>query len=96
MKFFFQDKTSMLEFTDRNIVTNKTDMVKAILYGSAENISFLLKGFLKRNHKRGIWMVSLCPKELTKGVLGMGFKYVRVWTGNHNIVVLFTKKLRQD
>lgn len=92
MKFFFQNKTVMLEFTDRSIVTNKIDMVKAILYGSIENIPFLLKGFLKRNLKREIWMVALCPKELSEAVLGMGFKHARVWTGNHNVVVLFTKK----
>jgi hypothetical protein len=93
MKFFFQDKTVMLEFIDRSIATKKIDMVKAILYGSIDNIPFLLKGFLKKNLRDEVCTVALCPKELVEEVLGMGFEYGRVWTGNHNIVVLFTKKL---
>ncbi|MFX0173250.1 MAG: GNAT family N-acetyltransferase [Candidatus Hodarchaeota archaeon] len=92
MKFFFHDKTIMLEFVDRSIATNKIDMAKTILYGSIENIPFLLKGFIKRNLKLEVSKVALCPKELTEAVLGMGFQYARVWTGNHNVVVLFTKK----
>ncbi|MFX0051863.1 MAG: hypothetical protein ACFFAJ_08675 [Candidatus Hodarchaeota archaeon] len=93
MKFFFHNKTVMLEFLDRSIATNKIDMAKAILYGSIENIPFLLKGFIKRNLKLEVPKLALCSKELIEAVLGIGFQYARVWTGNHNVVVLFTKKI---
>jgi len=93
MKFFFKNKTVMLEFLDKNMATNKIEIAKAILYGTKENVPYLMKGFLKRNIRRKIWICALCPKELIEEVLGMGFKYGRVWNGNHNIVVLFTKNL---
>lgn len=93
MKFFFQDKTIMLEFIDTSIATGEIDGAKAILYGSKDNVSKLVKGFLKRNLKLNVWICALYPKEMSDELLKLGFKNAHVWTGNHNIVVLFTKNL---
>ncbi|NHJ38474.1 MAG: hypothetical protein FK731_00470 [Asgard group archaeon] len=93
MKFFFEDKTVLMEIRDTSIVTGEIAAVKGILYGSNENVAKLVKGFLKRNHDPKVMILILCPKELSEEVLKTGFKNAEVQTGNHNIVVLFTKDL---
>jgi N-acetylglutamate synthase-like GNAT family acetyltransferase len=93
MKFFIEDETLLLEFRDTSIATGEIDGAKAMVYGSSNNISKLVKGFLKRNFDLNVWMCVLCPHELTEELIKLGFKHTRVWTGNHNIVVLFTKNL---
>jgi hypothetical protein len=93
MKFFFQDQTVLLEFRDTSIATGEIDGAKGMLYGLKENIPHLVRGFLRRNFDLNVWLCILCPKELTEEVLKLGFKHTRVWTGNNNVVVLFTKNL---
>ncbi|NHK32947.1 MAG: GNAT family N-acetyltransferase [Asgard group archaeon] len=93
MKFFFEDKTVIMEFRDTSIATGEIDGAKGILYGSKDNVPKIVKGFLKRNFDLKVWLCVMCPKELSDELLKLGFKHARVWTGNHNIVVLFTKNL---
>ncbi|NHJ49621.1 MAG: GNAT family N-acetyltransferase [Asgard group archaeon] len=93
MKFFFEENTMLLEFRDTSITTGEIDGVKAMVYGSKNNIPKLVKGFLKRSFNLNVWMCVLCPHELTDELLKLGFKHTHVWTGNHNVVVLFTKNL---
>ncbi len=94
MKFYLQDETIMLEYHDRDPNTKEVTFVKAILYGAAAGVEGLLSGFITRNGKLGLPLVPLCAKKLVPHVLKMGFQYATVWTGGHNIVVLFTKDLQ--
>ncbi|MFX0061556.1 MAG: GNAT family N-acetyltransferase [Candidatus Hermodarchaeota archaeon] len=93
MDFFFSEGTVLLEYRDRDFNTNEIAFVKAILYGSNKNVQELLSDFIRRNAERNLWLVCLCPDHLIPSVLKMGFQYAKVWTGNKNVVVLFTKEL---
>ncbi len=67
--------------------------MKAILYGAVAGVESLLSGFITRNARRGFPLFFLCPEELIPDTLPLGFDLANVWTGGHNIVVLFKKDL---
>ncbi|MFX1368554.1 MAG: GNAT family N-acetyltransferase [Promethearchaeota archaeon] len=93
MKFYLQEDTIMLEYHDRDPNSKEVTFVKAILYGAGVGIESILSGFIARNAKLELPLVPLCSEELVPHVLKMGFHHATVWTGGHNIVVLFTKDL---
>lgn len=93
MDFYFAGNTALLDFRDRNISTNEIAIAKAIIYGSKDNVKELVYGFMGRNKELGVPLICLCPEELVPEILNIGFEYATVWTGGHNIVVLFNKKL---
>ena len=95
MDFYFSGKTALLDYRDRSIVTGEIVIGKAILYGSKEGVKDLVHGFIARNKNLGVFLFCLCTEELVREVLDLrlGLKYANVWTGGHNIVVLFTKNL---
>lgn len=94
MRFYSHDDTVMLEFDDRNCVTQKIVVVNAMLYGAKAGVESLLSGFIARNAKRGLPLIFLCPEYLIPDPLPEGFQYATVWTGGKNIVVLFTKDMQ--
>lgn len=96
MDFYFSGDTALLDFRDRNISTKEIVVAKAIIYGSKENVKELVYGFIGRNKVLGIPLICLCSEELVQEILNLklSFKYATVWTGGHNIVVLFTKNLK--
>jgi N-acetylglutamate synthase-like GNAT family acetyltransferase len=93
--FYVSGDTVMLDFIDRSIATGEIDGAKAILYGSKENVSELVYGFFDRNKDLGVILLCLCPEHLIPEVKSLGFKHARVWNWNHNIVVMFDKKLKE-
>jgi hypothetical protein len=95
MTFYTQNDTVLLEFLDRDRNTRKIAWPKAILYGDAAGIGNLVSGFIARNIGRGLTLFCLCPEVLVPHVLELDFQYSWVWTGGHNIVVLFTKDLME-
>lgn len=93
MAFYFSGETALLDFRDRDMVTKEIVVAKAIIYGSKKNVRELVNDFIVRNKKLGVPLICLCPEDLADEILAIGFNYATVWTGNHNIVVLFSKKL---
>jgi len=46
MKFYAKNKTILLEFLDRDVVTGEVDWIKAIVYGAEEDAEYLLSQIL--------------------------------------------------
>ena len=91
MNFYILRDTILFEYLERDS-KSEISFIKAIVYGSPDNVRDLLFDYIKRNMKWKKRLFYLCPEKLTSKGEELGFKYGNVWTGGKNIVVLFTKK----
>lgn len=93
MKFYAKNKTILLEFLDRNVVTGEVDWIKAIVYGAEEDVEYLLSDFVERTKKYGKYLGCITTAKLQHIPEKMEFIHSKSDDGRHNTIVMWEKKL---
>lgn len=91
MTFYAKNNTVLLEYLERDRVTNEFDWLKAIVYGAEEDAEYLLSEFLERTKEYKQYQSCITTANLQHIPEKMNFNHSTSEDGRHNTIVLWEK-----
>ncbi|MHA1305740.1 MAG: GNAT family N-acetyltransferase [Candidatus Heimdallarchaeota archaeon] len=95
MTFYAKNNTVLLEYLDRDRVTNEVDWIKAIVYGAEEDAEYLLSEFVERTKEYEHHLSCITTEKLQHIPEKMNFNHSSSEDGRHNTIVMWEKKLKE-
>jgi GNAT superfamily N-acetyltransferase len=93
LKFYVKNNTILLEYLERNIITNEVDLIKAIVYGAEEEAEYLISDYVERRKGCAKFLVCITTSNLQYILKKMKFIPSKHTDGTQNTVLLWEKKL---
>ncbi len=93
MKFYLKNNTILLEYLERNIITNDVNMTKAIIYGAEEDAEYIISDYIERRKKYAKYLICITTSNLQHILKKMKFIPSMHPNGTQNTILLWEKKL---
>ncbi|MBK5113922.1 MAG: GNAT family N-acetyltransferase [Candidatus Heimdallarchaeota archaeon] len=93
MKFYAKNKTILLEYLERDEVTDEVSWIKAIVYGAEEDAEYLISEYVERTKEYGEFLGCITTTRLEHIPEKMKFIRSQSEGGRPNTIVMWEKKL---
>lgn len=93
MKFYAKNTTLLLEYLERDEVTEEVSWIKAIIYGAEEDAEYLISEYVERTKDLAKFLVCITTANLQHIPKKMNFIRSKSEKGKPNTIVMWEKKL---